>query len=218
MVMNTPAPADLERDIRASYLYLRRGIGVIGLALPFVLVFGHDLTAGRLVWRESMSSYYYTDMRNILVGAVCAIGVVLFCYRYDWLDNVLSNLAGCAAVAVALLPTAPEHPSTTGRVVGVLHAIAAASLLLIFAWFCFGLFTRSDPVAGETARKPMRNRIYRTCGTVILIAVALGLVTETPLVSDGFRDAVHPLLWCEWAAVAAFGTAWLIKGRTLVAD
>jgi hypothetical protein len=216
--MTTPTPAELDRDILGSYLYLRRGIGVIGLALPFVLVFGHDLATGRLVWRESMSSYYYTDMRNILVGALCAIGLVLFCYRYDRLDNVLSNVAGCCAIAVALLPTAPDDPSPAGRVVGVLHAIAAAALLLIFAWFCFGLFTRADPVVAPTVHKVARNRIYRICGTAILVAVLLGLISLTPVVSDRFRDTVHPLLWCEWVAVSAFGIAWLIKGRTLVTD
>jgi hypothetical protein len=216
--MSAAETAAIDRNIVESFLYLRRGIGVIGLALPFVLVFGHDLAVGRWEWRESMSSYYYTDMRNILVGAVCAIGVVLFCYRYDALDNVLSNIAGVCAVGVALFPTASEHPSPTGQVVSVLHAISAATLLLIFAWFCFGLFTRADPVVGQTARKTARNRIYRICGTIIVIAVALAVVGESPLVHEGFRDAVHPLLWCEWAAVAAFGAAWLIKGRTLVAD
>jgi hypothetical protein len=142
----------------------------------------------------------------------------LFCYRYDPLDNALSNVAGCAAVAVALFPTSDEHPSTAGRVVSVVHAVAAATLLLIFAWFCFGLFTRTDPVTPRTARKLTRDRIYRLCGTAIVIAVVLGVLTETPLVTHGFREAVHPLLWCEWVAVAAFGTAWMVKGRTLVRD
>jgi len=34
--------------------------------------------------QDSISSYYYTDMRDVLVGSLCAIGVFLWSYRgYD---------------------------------------------------------------------------------------------------------------------------------------
>ncbi len=222
MTQTAPPPIDpdgpIERDIVASFLYLRRGIGVIGLALPFVLVFGHDIVAGRWEWRPSISSYYYTDMRNILVGSMCAVGVVMFCYRYDAIDNVLSSIAGLCAVAVALFPTSTLHPSHAGRIVGIVHLVAAALLFLLFAWFCLFLFTRPDPVVGATRRKNARNRVYRVCGIVIVLAVGLGALLDSHLTSQSFRDNANPLLWCEWAAIAAFGTAWLIKGRTLLKD
>jgi hypothetical protein len=215
-----PSAGPVPRPIVDSFLYLRRGIGIIGLALPFVLVIGHDITAGRLDWRPSISSYYFTDMRNILVGSLCAIGVVLFCYKYDRVDNVLSNIAGACAVAVALFPTTNEHPSTAGRIVGGIHLAAAALLFLLLAYFCLFLFTRSDPpaVAPQNRRKIARNRVYRICGVIIVAAVVVGGLLDSDLTSHAFRDHVNPLLWCEWAAITAFGAAWLIKGRTLLKD
>src|SRR6266404_983787 len=54
-----------------SYLGLRKAIGILGVALPFVLAFGQVLLhALRIqsslhtpVIESSISSYYYTDMR-----------------------------------------------------------------------------------------------------------------------------------------------------------
>ena len=66
-----------------SYLELRKAVGIIGFALPFVLAFGKDLLQGPGI-EGSISGYYYTDMRNVLVGSLCAIGVFLLsCRGYD---------------------------------------------------------------------------------------------------------------------------------------
>src|SRR5215471_5273461 len=93
-----PPLKEAVRDIVASYLFQRRGIGLIGVTLPFVLVLGYDLSEGHFALRGSISSYYYTDMRNVFVGSMCAIGVFLLCYRYDLLDDVLSSIAGLLAI------------------------------------------------------------------------------------------------------------------------
>src|SRR5207342_1429632 len=68
-----------------SYLGLRKAIGILGVALPFVLPFGQILlhalgiqsSLHSPVIANSVSSYYDTDMRNIFVGSMCAIGVFL---------------------------------------------------------------------------------------------------------------------------------------------
>jgi hypothetical protein len=55
-----------------------------------------------------MSGYYYTGMHNIFVGALCALGVFLVAYNgYDDLDRWITNIAGAAAIIVALFPTKP---------------------------------------------------------------------------------------------------------------
>src|SRR5919199_3499875 len=100
-----------------SYYMLRNAIGTIGILLPFVLVFGNMLFEG-LVIQDSISSYYYTRMRDVLVGSLCATGVFLFSYKgYDdpnraWrrlpfkgTDDLASTIAGISAVGVALFPT-----------------------------------------------------------------------------------------------------------------
>src|SRR4051794_40937799 len=91
----------------ASFLFMRRGIGILGVALPIALPLLYGIIAGQWHLLNSMSRYYYTDTRNIFVGTLCAIGVFLFCYRYKPSDFWVSNAAGLAAITVALCPTTP---------------------------------------------------------------------------------------------------------------
>lgn len=66
-----------------SYLTLRKAIGLLGLLLPLILAVGERLIFSRGL-RESVSGYYYTGMRGVLVGGLCAIGAFLLAYRgYD---------------------------------------------------------------------------------------------------------------------------------------
>jgi hypothetical protein len=61
---------------------LRLWVGVMGIALPLVIGIGHALQVGEAVLLDSISGAYYTEMRDIFVGSLCAIGVFLICYRY----------------------------------------------------------------------------------------------------------------------------------------
>jgi hypothetical protein len=87
-----------------SYLSLRRIVGAIGILLPFVLRLGIIAFSHPIPY--SISSYYYSPMRNILVASLCALGVFLIAYKgYDGLDTGITNVAGGAAIGVALFPT-----------------------------------------------------------------------------------------------------------------
>jgi hypothetical protein len=68
-----------RNQLIVSYLFLRQTVGWIGTLLPIGLLVGSAIssTAPR---PDSMSGYYYTDMRNIFVGALCALGVFLVAY------------------------------------------------------------------------------------------------------------------------------------------
>lgn len=60
----------------------------------------------------SLSGFYYTHMRNLYVGAMCAVGVFLVAYRgHDRWDDRLTNVAGLAAICIALFPTMPPYYS-----------------------------------------------------------------------------------------------------------
>jgi hypothetical protein len=49
-------------------------------------------------------------MRDVFVGTLFATGVFLFCYRGpDRQDNVLTNIAGGAAIAIGLFPMDPAY-------------------------------------------------------------------------------------------------------------
>ena len=200
-----------------SYLTLRKFVGLIGILLPFALVTIHMLLVQHAVLLGSMSGYYYTDVRGILVGSLCAIGVFLFAYRgYDSWDNILTNSAGIFAIGVALFPTAPVNPSAQGRDIGYVHLACAGLLFAVLALISFWLFTRTDQRIGRTKRKKIRDLIYRGCG--IVIALCLALVPIESLVIGAPIQGIHPLLWLEAIAVVAFGISWLVKGETILKD
>jgi hypothetical protein len=204
-------------DLAVSYLFLRRAIGLIGALLPIVLPLGYSVSTGKWLLLPSVSSYYYTDMRNVLVGCLCAVGVFLICYRYEHWDDVFATLAGAFAIGVALCPPVPPNPSSLARVTGVLHVVFAACFLIAMALMSLLLFTRSNvPAAQWTAAKRTRNVIYQLCGALMLALTALaGLSSFAP---QSFVSRVHPLFWCEAIATFAFGFAWWVKGQTLWRD
>ncbi|OSY39687.1 hypothetical protein C8E95_1882 [Pseudonocardia autotrophica] len=197
-----------------SYLGLRRAVGVIGIALPFVLVAG-DLALGGDGLRDSISRYYFSPVRDVFVGSMCAVGVFLYCYRYDRPDRLLANVTGTAAIAVALLPTRPETGATTAEiVVGWLHLVAAAIFFVGLAVFCLDLFTRGE--AGNP-RKAARNRVYRICGWTIIACLALAAL-DAAFLPDALATRWNTLFWLEAIAIVAFGVAWFVKGDTVLRD
>lgn len=172
-----------------SYLTLRRAIGVLGIALPFVL----PALGGA---QHSLSAYYGTPARDVLVGTLCLIGAFLLAYRgYDRRDRAAGVVGGLAIIGVAWVPWDGPQP--------LLHTLCAAVFFASAAYFALVLFPLS---AGQpTPAKLHRNRVYRICGWTIvamLIAAAAGA----------------PLLLAEAVAVIAFGAAWLVKGEAILAD
>ncbi|WIX97728.1 DUF998 domain-containing protein [Amycolatopsis mongoliensis] len=202
----TTATTSPQTTLVHSYFYLRRAIGLIGLALPVVLIAGKQVFQGGDL-AGSLSAYYYTDLRNVLVGSMCAAGVFLLAYYgHDFVDNVASTVAGLGAIGLALFPTTPgQDVSAWDRTSGVLHLVFAATFFLMLAYFCLRLF----PHDGE--QPPGAGVAYRVCGGVILACLVLiALTSSLRLVPD-----LHPALWLESVAVWAFGVAWLLKGQTL---
>lgn len=214
----------------ATVKRLRLGVGTIAALLPPVVLFGNMLFAGEWVFLGSISGSYYTDMRGVFVGSMCAIGVFLICYRYDRLDDIWSTIAGALAIVVALFPTTPEADparhvvvTRTETVIGAVHFTCAAALFLVLAYFCLGLFPRSPGSATfflhlfaqssgtESRRKNRRDRIYRACGWIILASVVAAAVIAVAL-PKSVRDSWNTLFWCETVAVMSFAVAWLTKG------
>jgi hypothetical protein len=72
-----------ESPIVLPYLALRKAAGGIALGLPFALVIPWWFLGGHII-ESSISGYYYTGMRNLFVGCLCAIAVfILSCRGYD---------------------------------------------------------------------------------------------------------------------------------------
>ncbi|MEU9826746.1 DUF998 domain-containing protein [Micromonospora chersina] len=209
-----PEPRRPPQDA-VTVRHLRLGVGSVGIALPVVLVVGHLIVARRFTLLDSLSGYYHTELRDVFVGALCAVGVFLIAYRYRRPDDALGTVAGVLAVAVALFPTTMGAPAGTishgDRIVGLVHQVAAGALFLLLAVFCLFLFTRPDRAGVPPS--PSAVRFYRLCGGLILVAIAFALAST--LLSAEVRHTLKPVLWCETVAVFAFGAAWVAKSDAL---
>ena len=202
-----------------SYLGLRKGIGYIGLFLPFVLVIGKWMLQGFGSMQPSISDYYYTDMRNVFVGALCAIGVFLMSYRgYEKADHIAGYLASGFAIGVALFPAAPpSNPSAVSSFIGHVHLTFAAAFFLTLAYFSLFLFTKTHPNKRMSARKKTRNVVYRACGWTIVGCITL-VAIDFAFFKNSAIQGLHPVLALESIMVWAFGISWLVKGEAILGD
>jgi hypothetical protein len=98
-----PTPPD---SLIISYLTLRKMVGLLGISLIPVLILGSFILDHSTQLPASISAYYYTSMRNALVGIVCGISLFLLSYNgYTRLDAIASKSAGVFALGIALFPT-----------------------------------------------------------------------------------------------------------------
>ncbi len=80
-----------------SYLGVRRSLGLLAFLLPLALgPFGFFVLGIQI--QDNMSSYYHTPLRDVFVGAMCAMGIFLFCYHAGTLDFDLKRVTSNAMV------------------------------------------------------------------------------------------------------------------------
>jgi hypothetical protein len=158
-------------ELIVSYMFLRQTVGWIGTLLPIVLLAGNAISSAA-PRPGSISGYYYTDMRNVFVGALCALGVFLVAYQgYDDMDRAVTNVAGLAVIGVALCPTKPaactagtaacppssvSHLSTSQQVVGDIHLVLAASALIALGLMALRFAKRGMTPPGQSTLGQLR--------------------------------------------------------------
>ena len=207
-----------------TYRRLRRAIGYLGAGLPFVLVILSQFSFFNTRVQSSISHYYYTNLREIFTGTLCAVGLFLIRYKGHgnasiWKnDNLLTNIAGFMAIGVALIPTSASNPGekiptlipySTGFL-GGLHYAFAAVLFGTFSILAINVFTLGQEKQDKLPVSVLNeNNIYRFCGYSIILFVAL-----VP-VSNYFTLFKYSTLLFESLTLFVFGIAWLIKGRAL---
>jgi hypothetical protein len=199
-----------------SYMTLRKAVGYVGIMLPFVLAAGNWLIfSGGL--QQSVSDYFYTGMRGVLVGGLCVIGAFLLAHRGDdrW-DSLVTNAAGIGAVGVALCPTPPSHPSFQAAIAGYCHFAFGVVMFSALAVIALWLFRKADPDHRRSRLGQLRDRVYLTCGIVMVASLALTGIASLPLATGLSR--LDPVFWLETAAIAAFGVSWLVKGQAILRD
>lgn len=203
-----------REDDRSSPLH-RQLIGYIGLVFPVILIFMVICRDKMAYWEklDSVSAYYYSGAVAVFVGMLVSLALFLFTYRgfrnrYNRVDRLVSAVAAAAALGVAVFPTrAPEDvtPLTWWTPLsGKLHLGSAIVLFLMFAVFALFLFPiRAE---GREARpgKRRRNRVYYSCGLLILAGIAWAVIN---------KNLDRSIFWPESLALFAFAVSWLVKGR-----
>jgi hypothetical protein len=175
--MSSPAPStSLER----TYRYLR-----IGVAGTVVAIFVAVATAAASVgWLPSVSDYFYTPARNVLVGSLIAATLALVALSGRGVQRWLLDAAALFAPLIALVPTTV----VPGSVPGVGETCEAT---------CF------PPVAEPDAENGVVT--YLVVGGVVVV-VALLLVA---LRQVAFR-AVGASLAITVSVLVAVGATWTL--------
>jgi hypothetical protein len=99
-----------------------------------------------------------------------------------------------------------------------IHYVCAASLFLVLSYFSLVLFTKTKAGSAPTPEKRIRNRVYATCGVIMLVCIAALPVYYAFLQGSEAIAAIRPVFWLESLALWAFGVSWLTKGQTLWMD
>jgi hypothetical protein len=197
-----------------SYATMRRLVGWLALSLPFILPAGYVIFFSRHGFPGSISSYYYTGMRNYLVGALCVLGVLFIAYDayHDQFDFWITNLAGIFAVGVAFFPTEPASASPHQKDIGHIHFVFAALLFTMLAVMALR-FTKTQPDGYPTGQKSRRNIIYRICAALIAASMLVAFIAN--FLPAAIKHDMPSLFWFESIAVVAFSVSWLVKGEAI---
>jgi hypothetical protein len=215
---------DAPAPLVMSYLLMRLLIGVLAVLLPVVLILvnwaiGHG-------FQPSLSGYYYTPMRNVFIGTLCAIGVFLVSYYgYDRADRLITDCAGLCTILVAFFPTTPGALATARQViVGDFHLGFACATFALLAVMSFR-FAKREPTPpglslwqrvkyafgftapGDAERPAWATAVYRASGGVILACI----IAAWPL-----STVKYSLLVLETIILVSFGASWFVKGRKIL--
>jgi hypothetical protein len=223
--MNTKSKTLSSENEIKNYRRIRKFIGYLGISLPLVLVLLSVIPIFSTSVQASISSYYYTNFREIFTGILSAVSLFLICYQgpeknpKPWEnDTILTNVAGVLALLIALFPTNPE--TWSGKIytiapwhlewLGWLHYAFAGLFFIILAYISIMIFPLGQkPEKGTPDAALNENNIYKICGSIIFLCVIL-----IP-VSAWLELFSYSTLVFEAIALLAFGVTWLIKGRAL---
>lgn len=225
------------------FLTLRRVLGLIGIALPFVLLIGENLRdrlaryavprVDRALIEVSISAYFHTGMRDVFVGSLCAIAVFLICYKgYQRIDNLVANAAGLAVLLVALFPT-PEVSREASE-----EALPIAGSITLFSgryapdpafvgWVHFGAATvflvllagmslflfTKSDPAAAPNPWKEQRNFIYRLCGVVMLFCVAAIAVAKLILGEAAERSTSYVFWFEALAVIAFGVSWLTKGK-----
>jgi hypothetical protein len=193
------------RQAMTSYLYLSFGMGVIALSLPILL-----LLAGGYDGHYSISYFYHVSdlCRNLLVGCLWATGAFLFLFHgLSDTENRILNIAGIAAISVAMNPMAPRQ--CLGGGVGLSLHFASAALFFVCLAVVAVLFSkgRIKHIGDPRVRRRFK-RAYNAAGAA-MIGMPAAVAAFHFLSRNGCEN--HWIFWIEALGIWAFSFYWFVK-------
>jgi hypothetical protein len=209
-----------------SYLLMRTIIGFVGITFPIVLIVGdHLLDSNAPFARTSLSAYYYSGMRDFFVGGLFTAGLFLITYKVfeKSLNNLLSIIAGVAAIGVALFPTDRFEGSTATLtplqarigegIVADVHFTSAGVFMVSLAIisFFFGV-QEGRRTPGQARMSPAFWRWFHWFCTVLILGAVLFVIESK---RQHTSTTSHQVLIGETVALVAFGLSWFFKGLEL---
>jgi len=208
----------LVEHMARTYNKLRMGMGLLAVALPVALAVGGLFFGAGL--QSSMSAYYHTHLRDVLVGSLWAVGAFLVLYKgFGPKENRAFNIAGVLAVMVALFPTERVNGTCASGCIAFdvpyVHGVSAVLFFLAIAYVC--IFRSGDtlPLMNNPAREAKYKRTYQTLGVLMVVAplAAAILIAGFQLHLDPGKRTV--VFFVEAFAIWVFGAYWLVKSREI---
>jgi hypothetical protein len=209
----------------ASFHAIQLSVGLIALLLPYVLTVGDLITGHGLPL--SLSGFYYTPVRDILLCGMTAFGVLVLTYHgYDANDLAASWTAGIFAVGFVLFPPfrSPYFLVSGASVSATLHFTSELGTFYMNALIVAGfLRTRSGtptswplgrvlslfrPLRGPGWPPPLTRAVYRICG---LTSLACAFFVQLAAFSSWSDNATwRPVYVADCVALTSIGVAWLV--------
>ncbi|GAA0712479.1 DUF998 domain-containing protein [Aquimarina litoralis] len=210
---------------KKSMYSLRKTIGILGLALPMLLLVSHQQLL------SSMSHYYYTAGGVFFILILSAFGLILINYRgypkqegESYSDRLITTVAGICILITVLVPTKSENPlgslfftdtpylfgHESNGFLGAIHLLSAALFFMLLGYMSFSKFVLNHNASAS------RNRLFKRCGIIVWgsIGMLVAIFVLETILGINFDDIIPAYtFWLEWVAVYAFAVAWLVKGR-----
>src|ERR1017187_862689 len=210
--MNNTSPVKVNKFLKLDYSEknkiwlsdqntLRKLVGILGMLLPVLLFIFLFIDTNYSSPLESISHYYFTRACSVFVIIVSLLAIFLLVYKGEEpIDFYISSVAGIFALCLLLFPTnnisnicgdlSKKYSVTILKISefrGIFHYTAAGIFLSCLAYMSIFLFTKSDkPVGKRTIKKKLRNKIYRTCGIIMVLAILVIFAGFLKLIHDEF--------------------------------
>lgn len=208
---------ELKRRITHGYNIVsietvRLFIGALGILIPWVTILTDFIFTGSFHLEFSMSDYYDNGVSgDFFVGTLFMLASFLFTYKgYEIIDSIAASFGAFCAMGVAVFPTTSDL-----QIVHNLHYVFFSLLFITFIYFSIYLFRKGDSREMITKQRKMRNRVYLSCGLIMIICM-VGISINSFGVLGDTLNKYNFTLWFEVLAFFAFGLSWITKSNSFI--